>query len=380
MPRRKARVVVAGCGFAGATAARELARLGGERLRVTAFNPQPYLYNYPILPRTLTEPVPAEHVSVPLQRIFGGGAPVEFHKQRIEGVDAKRNIVITENGETGFDYLVLALGARAIPLERDEDAFVLYPKSSRHLDRIKTVLHEIATEQHNRPYRFAVVGGGLTGIEFAAALSHAVAVACGGLGDSGRKVEIHLFEREREIAPRLPAKVGARIAGYLTGKGVEIHSGVTVERALAAHELVTSSGTVSADAALCCIGSRPNTNIALKGIGAHDGSFRVNEYLQLENRQNIFALGDNMELLDGGAPPGLHHAKQALRQGALACRNILLHIEGRPLRRSAFKMGITAVSLGYGTSALVWGKLALVGKSSDFVKRRLEKMVCDISR
>ncbi len=373
MPGKTARVVVAGCGFAGATAARELARLGGERLHVTAFNPQPYLYNYPILPRTLTESVPAEHVSVPLERVFDG-APVEFHRQRIEGVDARRNIVITENGEIEFDYLVLALGARAIPLERDEDAFVFYPKSSRHLDRIKTLIHEIATEQHNRPYRFAVVGGGLTGIEFAAALSHAV--ACGGLGDSGRQVEIHLFEREHEIAPQLPAKVGARIASYLTDKGVEIHSGVTVERALATHELVTSSGTISADAALCCIGSRPNTKITLKGVGAYEGSFRVNDYLQLENRQNIFALGDNTELLDGGAPPGLHHAKQALRQGALACRNILCHIEGRPLRRYVFKAGITAVSLGYGTSALVWGGRALVGKSSDFVKRRLEKMVC----
>ena len=374
MPRKKAHVVVAGCGFAGATAARELARFGGERLRVTAFNPQPYLYNYPILPRTLTEPVPAEHVSVPLYRIFSG-APVEFHRQRIEGVDAERNIVITENGEIEFDYLVLALGARAIPLERDEDALVFYPKSNRHLDKLKTLLQKIATERNTQPFRFAVIGGGLTGIEFAAALSYAV--ACGGLKDSGRQVEIHLFEREDGIAPQLPAKVGATIARYLTDKGVEIHSGVTVERALATHELATSSGAISADAALCCIGSRPNTKIRLKGVDAYDGSFRVNDYLQLKNRQNIFALGDNTELLEGGAPPGLHHAKQAIRQGALARRNILRHIEGRPLRRYVFKkMGITAVSLGYGTSALVWGEWALVGKSIDFVKRRMEKMVC----
>lgn len=376
MPRKKVHVVVAGCGFAGATAARELARLGGERLRVTAFNPQPYLYNYPILPRTLTEPVPAEQVSVPLERVFGGGAPVEFHMQKIKGVDAERNIVITKNGKIEFDYLVLALGARAIPLERDEDAFVFYPKSDRHLDKLKTLSLKITTESHARPFRFAIVGGGLTGIEFAAALSHATAISRAGLGNTGRQVEIHLFEQKHEIAPQLPAKVGATIANYLTGKGVEIHRGVRVERALATHELATSSGAISADAALCCIGSRPNTNIGLKGVSVHDGSFRVNNYLQLENRQNIFALGDNMKLLDGGAPPGLHHAKQALRQGALACRNILRHIEGHPLRRYVFKAGITAVSLGYGTSALVWGRRALVGKSSDFIKRRLEKMVC----
>jgi NADH dehydrogenase len=373
MLRKKTHVVVAGCGFAGAKVARELARLGGERLRVTAFNPQPYLYNYPILPRTLTEPVPVEHISIPLERFFGG-APVELQRQRIEAVDARRNIVITQNGETGFDYLILALGARAKPLERDEDAIIFFPKSSRRLGELKTLLRKIAVERNTRPFRFAVVGGGLTGIEFVAALSHAVAFS--GLRGSGRQVEIHLFERDNEIAPQLPTKVGAKIASYLEEKGVEIHSGVTVERVLATHELVTSSGTMSADATLCCIGSQPNTQIALKGIGAHHGSFRVNNYLQLENHQNIFALGDNMELLDGGNPPGLHHAKQALRQGALTSRNILRHIEGRPLLRYAFKAGITIISLAFGTSALVWGGRTIMGKPIDFIKRRLEMMVC----
>jgi len=371
MAGNKPRVVIIGCGYAGATAARELARIGRGRVEIAACDSKPYLYNYPILPRGLAGPVPPEHINIPLEKIFRGCA-VDFRGQRVTRVDARRGRVAAGGDEIGFDYLILAPGARAAPLAQDEGVFVYYPKSLEHLSRLRDTVQKIAREQAPKPHRFAIVGGGLTGVEFAAALRHAGDTACAASGVSNSRIEVHLFERGPGLVPELPPGAGKKIAGYLAGHGVHIHCAVQVERVLATHGLATSSGAVAMDDVLCCIGSRPNLRLDLMDIPADKNGLRVNDCLQLEGHENIFALGDAMTQAGKGDPPGRRRASQAIRQGRHAARNVLRLDGKRPLRRYGFHAGVTSIYLGYGTSALVWRGWAMIGKSCELVKRRLE--------
>jgi len=372
MSGRKRRVVVVGLGYAGAAAARALALEGSGRLEVLALNPKPHLYNYPALPRLLNELAPDERVNVPLDKIFRGPT-VEFHRERVTSVDARRRVVAGESLEFEFDYLVLAMGGRAVPIDQEEDAPVFYPKSLRHLQRLLTCLRAAAEARRVEPRRFAVVGGGLTGVEFSAALSHARDDICAAAGVSTGEIEIHLLERREEIAAELPARAGRKIAEYLEGRGVRIHRGVKVERIMSNGELVTGPGGVTpADAAVCCIGARPNTRVEFIGVSLNGGALCVNEFLQVSGHHNIFAAGDNITLENGGRPPWLLRASHAERQGRLACLNILRHMYGRPLNRYTPRAGAPAVYLGYKTSAIVWRDRAVIGGWLDTVKRYLE--------
>jgi len=377
MTHRKGTIAVVGCGFGGATLARRLAGRLNAETELVAFNSGPDLYNYTILPRTLVEDIPESHVTLSLKGLFRG-RPVDFRQEKVVAVHARERLLRTEHSELAYDYLVLALGSKAVPLDRDDASFVLYPKLFRHLARLRQgILAAAGGEQPaNWPdspaYRYAVVGGGLTGIEFAIALHEAIAHACARYAGSFDRFRVDLFEMAGRLAPGASERFSHALKGLLKRRGVGVYLNSRVLGVENQHLVVHQGTPIPADVVLCCIGSRPNLRLALTGLGSTDDGVPVNPYLQSTDDARVFAVGDNARI--GGLAMGAdtHFASQAIRQAKVATDNIHRHLHGRRLRAYAPGGQPVGVMLGAENGALAFRQWHYIGRLAGRVKRHLE--------
>ena len=379
--RNRKRVVVVGCGFGGVSLARRLAQRASRQIEIIAFDSGPELYNYTVLPRTLVEATPRRRISVPLVKLFLG-LPVDLRIQRIEGVDAERAVLHTQDSEMPYDYLVLATGARAYPLKRDDASYVLYPKSTRHLKRLREHITRATTTTHRRgpgqpaahPYRFGVVGGGLTGIEFAIALREALDNAGSGACAERGACPVEIFEQSPRLFPAASKRFSHHLQAELESRGVRVRLNERVRR-VERQRLVLDDRTIAADAVLSCIGSSSNLRMELSGLGDTTAGMQVNECLQSTADGQVFAIGDCADLAHLSNGSGTRFASQATRQGKLVAENILRLMSGDQMQAYASAQTPVGVMLGSRNASFALGEWFYTGRLAGSVKRYLERHV-----
>jgi NADH dehydrogenase FAD-containing subunit len=375
------RIVVVGCGFGGATAVRRLAGRVDARAELIALDAGTDFYNYTILPRTLVEDVEPAHVTVPLRTLFDG-LPVDLRVEKVIGIDAAGRTLHTRRAELRYDVLVIAVGSRAVPLPRDDDSLVLYPKASRHLDRLRAIVRRAITgdgagngaSRAKLPRRFAIVGGGLTGIEFAVTLREAIEQAISRTGSLHREFQVDLFESAPRLIPRHPPRFSDHLQALLERRGVRVFVNSHVGE-VNANSLIVEGGPVPVDVTLCCIGSRPNLNMEISGLGDAREGLPVNPFLQSIADPRVFALGDDARIEGLSDAADTKFASQAVRQGRVVAENVWRMLAGGPLR--AYRPGAhpVGVMLGAKRGSLAYRGWHWTGRLPGLVKRYLETHV-----
>jgi len=161
-----------------------------------------------------------------------------------------------------------------------------------------------------KPETMLVVGGGVVGCEF----SNIFATL-------GTKVTI--VELMPSILINEDEEVSSLIYKIFTRKGIEIHTGVTVENVNKENNKylckLSNNQTIIVDKILVSVGRKPNSNnIGLSEVGVETdtkGFIKVDKYLRT-NISNIFAIGDVI----GG---GYQLAHVASSEGIIAVENVL---------------------------------------------------------
>ncbi len=375
-PRK--RVVVVGCGFGGASLARRLARRLDPLVEVVAFDTGPDLYNYTVLPRTLVESVPQRRVTTPLADLFSG-LPIRLRIERVEGVDADSATLHTRHARLQYDYLVLATGSRAIPLQRDDASDVLYPKSARHLNRLREHISRsaaAAAEQRARDgtgaaNRFAIVGGGLTGIEFAVAVREALDAALARRHASHRRPLVEIFEQGSRLLPASPERFSLHLQARLEAAGIGVRLNTQVHR-VQEQSLVLDRQAIAADTVLCCIGTNPNLRFDIRGLGDTLAGIRVNRCLQSTVNERVLAIGDSADLAYRTGHFSTKFASQAIRQGKLVAENIGRLLSGTEMRPYHCDKLPVGVMLGTRIGSFEFGGWYYTGRLAGSLKRYLE--------
>lgn len=368
-------VVVVGCGFAGSAAARELSLRGGGSLRVVAYDKQACLYNYPALPRLLNEDLPRDRIEIPLTRILAG-ASIDLRQQRVQAVDTRRRFVQTDTDEVAYDYLVLAPGSRAKPISQDQGVSVFYPKALRHLRQLAAHIGDIAERQARpataSPHRIAVIGGGLTGVEFSMAIRQAADRASEANGIDRSRLSVSLYEAAARLHPRGPARLSLALARELTAYGIQVLAERKVEH-VSHGTLLTSQGEEAVDTIICCIGSRPNLRIGLNGIATERQGIPVDRMLRCTGHEAEYIVGDGMLLHERGLPRlDLRLAHRAVTQGRHVARNIVRQVRGGspgPYRPRNSPIGVMLQS---DRGVFSYGGLLIGGRFAGKAKRWLE--------
>lgn len=351
-------IVVAGGGFAGVAAVKELERRAGSDVRVTLVSDANYLLYTPLLPGAASGSLEPSTVAVPLREEVRSA---DVLRARVVGCDPDdrclefeplglperpgRDTTAPERVERlRYDHLVVALGSVSRPSD--------IPGLARHAIGFKTL--EEATALRNWvvgtleraealeapdarvPYlTYVFVGGGYAGLEGLASLQ----------AFADRALEVYprsrvqgmrwiLVQSGERVLPETPPALAEFAARRLAKRGVEILTGTRLLE-VGPDSVRLSSGEVV----------RTKTVVWTAGVVAHPaterlgfplderGRVRVDECLRAVGRSNVWAVGDAAAVADpaaGGRQPCPPTAQHATRQGRLVGANVAAALEARP--------------------------------------------------
>jgi 3-phenylpropionate/trans-cinnamate dioxygenase ferredoxin reductase component len=273
-------IVIAGAGHAGGSAAAMLRQFGWTgAITLIGEEPLPPYQRPPLSKAWLTGEATADSLALRPAKFYLS-ATIDLQLGiRVTGIGRAEKRLALSDGETlAYDYLILALGARArrLPLPGGGLDGVLELRSAADADRLKAALHPSA--------KLAVIGGGYIGLE-AAASARAVGA------------EVTVIERESRVLARVACSILSEFfQTYHSARGVAIE----VNAEVAALEGVdgTIAGVrlgdgrlIACDAALIGVGAVANDELAREaGLTCHNGIV-----VDLEARTDdpaIFAIGD----------------------------------------------------------------------------------------
>ena len=273
-------IVIAGAGHAGGSAAAMLRQLGWDgAITVVGEEPLPPYQRPPLSKAWLKGEADAESLAL-RPAVFYEEANITLRlNTKVTGLDRAAKTVTLSTGERlTYDFLILALGARArrLPLPGMDLENVLELRTAADADKLKAVL--------GPGKRLAVVGGGYIGLEAAAS-----ARALG--------AEATIIERE----PRVLARVACEILSnffqdFHRSQGVEIELNAGVEALEGKDGRVTGvrladGRVIQCDAALVGVGAVSNEELAREAGILCDGGIVVDLAARTSD-PSVFAIGD----------------------------------------------------------------------------------------
>jgi NADPH-dependent 2,4-dienoyl-CoA reductase/sulfur reductase-like enzyme len=306
------RLVVVGGDAAGMSAAAQAKRRAGDALEVVAFERGHHSsYSACGIPYWVAGDVDSDDRLV--------ARTPEEHRRRgidlrmrheVESIDTARGEVAVRDLEVGstyvvgYDHLVVATGATPVrpDLPGVEARGVLGVQTLDDGDRLIELL------RRDGSHRAVVVGAGYIGIEMAEALlRHGLAVT--------------VVDKAPEPMTTLDPDMGALVRSAMEGMGIDVRTGVSVERFAsdAGHvrAVVVDGETIPADVVVLGIGVQPETTVAGEAglaLGA-TGGLRVDQRLRVLGADAVWAGGDCVETFNrvsqawGHVPLGTHANK-----------------------------------------------------------------------
>jgi NADH:ubiquinone reductase (H+-translocating) len=353
-------VVIAGGGFGGAMAARELERIMPKQsARLTLVNDVNFLLYTPFLPEAAAGTLEPRHVVTPLREILDR---VYLRLGAISGHDPEARTVElrTRDGETEqlpYDQLLLALGSvsRVLPV----------PGLSEHAVGFKTLADAIWLRNHvvetleaanasDDPGRreelltYVFVGGGYAGLEALAELQDFAADAM----ESYPRARLHgmrwvLVEASDRVLPEIDAGLAEYALRQLRGRGIDIRLETTLEEVSADRARLSSGELLPTRTVVWTAGVAPHPTLRRLNVPLDDrGRVPVDEHLRVQGSDSVWAIGDCAAAPDprGGLyPPTAQHA---VRQGPVAARNIAAELGVGSARRFEYRGNASFVNLG----------------------------------
>jgi NADH dehydrogenase len=338
-PRPRPCVVIIGAGFGGLAAARALKRAPVDVVVVDREN---YHLFQPLVYQVAMAELSGADISASIRAVLARQRNTRVLLGEVTGIDLDRRQITTQDGTMGYDYLIVAGGAR--PNYFGKDAWEKLAPSPKSLDTALEIRRRVLVSfeeaeglesdsaLRRRLLEFVVVGGGPTGVEFAGALAE---LSRRGLADDFRRIDpssarVHLVEGGPHVLPGFPHDLSRKAVEQLAGLGVIVHTGQRVVE-LDAHGVSLSSGErLEAATVIWAAGVRPVALAEmLPGSTEHRGRVPVQPDLSIPGHPEVFVIGDMAYLeQDGEALPGL--SPVAIQEGRAAARSIVRSERGRP--------------------------------------------------
>lgn len=353
-------IVVAGGGFAGLSAARELQRRRRSvaDLDVVLVDRNNFMLFTPMLPEAASGAVDVRHIAQPFREML---PHVRFELGDVTVVDEEKRQLHARHPLTGetraiaYDELILALGSTPSTLGIDGvERYAMTLRTAADAARIRNALIgalEVASRtsdliERDRLLRFVIVGGGFTGVESAGELS-AFVRAISRYYPLDREAEFVLLQHQDRLLPHLPAKFGKYAARSLRDRGVALMLGRKVQAIDAEGVTLDDGKRCESRTVIWDAGTQPNPivhGLALK-IGAH-GAIAVCRDGAVEGHPHLWAIGDCAAVPKPGGGYYGPLAQNAVREGPLVARNALAALRGRKSKPFAHRELGQAASLG----------------------------------
>jgi NADH dehydrogenase len=353
-------IVIAGGGFGGLAAARELEKvMPKQSARLMLINETNYATYSPFLPEAAAGTLEPRHVVTPLREILKRTylrlGEIAGHDPEAKTIELHANSGAKET--IPYDQLLLSLGSvsRTLPIpgltdnamgfKGLADAIVLRNRVIENLEEAN------ATGDHQRREElltFVFVGGGYAGLEALAELQDFAADAM----DSYPRARLHGMRWMLvEAAPRVLPEIDQDLADYalreLRGRGIDIKLETQLKEVTPNSITLSTGEVVPTKTVVWTAGVTPapvlrNLNVPLD----ERGRVPVDSHLRVEGLNSVWAIGDCAAAPDprgGTCPPTAQHA---VRQGPVAARNIAAAVGIGDPEPFTYKSEASFVNLG----------------------------------
>jgi len=365
----KTRIIIAGGGFAGLSAAMYLDKTLARRadMEVTLISRENFILFTPMLHEIAAgELFPGDIVN-PLRRILHH---VRFVEAEVRSVDLNSRRVRCTAGPANselnfeFDHLLLALGSEpnffqlpgvgdwAVTMRGLMDAALLRNQMVALLEQASLTRDD---GERRRLLTFVTAGGGFSGIETTGALNDFVRDAVRyypGLNDD--LIRIVVVHPGNFLLPELGEDFGNYAELKLRERKVEVIKGVRVASYDGSVVTLSDDTSIPAETLLWTAGVKPSHVIELLPLRKERGRLLVNEFLGVPGTPGVWAAGDSAAVPEGNTgqfhPPTAQHG---LREGRTAAKNIEAVIRGRPRKQFVYS---------------TQGQLATIGRRSGVAK------------
>ncbi len=353
-------VVIAGGGFGGTAAARELERvMPKQSARLVLVNETNFALYTPFLPEAAAGTLEPRHVVTPLRDIL---KRTYLRLGAIVGHDpeAKTVTLRAKYGETEklpYDQLLLSLGSvsRVLPIPGLAEHAVGFKSLGdaiylrNHV--VETLEEANATEDPARRealLTYVFVGGGYAGLEALAELQDFAADAM----DRYPRARLHgmrwvLVEAMDRVLPEIDRQLADYALRELRGRGIDIRLETTLEEVTADSARLSTGEVLPTRTVVWTAGVKAQPILKELNLPLDDrGRVPVDSYLRVQGMNSVWAIGDCAAAPDprgGTCPPTAQHA---VRQGPVAARNIAAELGIGAARPFEYRSEAAFVNLG----------------------------------
>jgi NADH dehydrogenase len=372
------RVVILGGGFAGVTAALELAQrcAGLLPVHITLISNQNFFLFTPMLAEAATGAVETRHILYPIRPLCGAWG-VEFGEMHIEAIDLDRRRVTVRHHrspvrqQVHYDKLVLALGATpnvAIAPGAAEHALTFKSVGDSIQIRNQVIeLFEAAALSEDpwvrrRLLTFVVVGAGHAGTELVAAVEELARGILLRHYPSIPRDAVRLVLVGSAVLPQTATNLAAYAKEQLLKRGIELETARAAS--VSAEGLYLQDGRlIPSQCVIWTAGNQVSRVVAALPLPkSKDGRLKVNGFFEVEGVPDVYALGDNAAQIDSHTNAAyVATAQVALRQGRALAGQIEAELTGRERKPFGLKLLGEMVPLSRHKAVADLGGLKLVG-------------------
>lgn len=382
MESKKQKIVILGGGFAGIYSALSILKHCKDEVEITIINRTNYFLFTPMLHEVATGGLGHHQVVESIREIIYK-TPIQFLEASVFSVDLEKKEVVTDHGNKMYDKLVIAIGAStnffntpgaekyAKVLKNLSDAIGI---RDHIIERFESASRESDLEKRKKMLTFVIVGGGATGVEFAAELAefskHTLHKyyrrEC-----PNTQANIILVHSGKELLGPFSPETRERAKKSLEKKGITLMLDTKVTDVEEDYITLGNEEKIDTKAVIWTAGVRPNSVHTNGGELPKDPSGRImtNNDLSVVGIPHVYALGDVAHVPDADGKPYPMLAQIAVAQAKYLGKNIACSLNSEKFVPLEYSTKGSLVSLGQWEAAGTIGNVNLYGKFAWFIWR-----------
>lgn len=393
------KIVILGAGFAGIYTAINLRKFK-KNLEISLVDYNNYHLYKPMLHEVATSSVEPKHIIQPIHKILKGN-DFKFIRGMVQDIDFKKKIVkicqkcddcevleqcslerfnlsmgdiMPQKRELEYDYLVISIGGSqnfygikgakefSLPLNNLKDSTEI---NRRILDAFQIANCVADKKTRKRMLTFAVIGAGPTGIEFVSDLHEWIyGVLLEEFTNIGPDdVKIYLIEAGRDLLHLSNKETREAAKERISEKEIEVLKESPVVR-VEKDKLILKDSKISTFTTIWTAGVKGNNLISRLDIKKDPlDRIIVDEYLEVDGAEGVFALGDcSLQKLPEFERPLPQTGQVAVQQAKFLVSHLSRKIDNKKEVPFYFRDLGSALSIGkYSAIGNIFGVLQLSG-------------------
>jgi NADH dehydrogenase len=374
-------VVVIGGGYGGLRAIETLHQ--HEDISIILIDKNPYHYLQTEAYGYIAGRFDVHEVAIDLKNWCGGFKErVTFIQKEARCIDLEQKIVHLDEIERDYDYLIIATGAKThffscISGLRENSYGVknLQRAYNFRLEFEKLIYKKLRHEEGYKEgeLNIAVGGAGLSGVEVAAEMAYVLHTYSKTIGDTAKEIHIYLIDASDTILPGMGKYSIEKTKIRLESLGVKILTGAFINSVDASYIYFKNGEKLHYNFMIFTGGIKANDlNETLQTDKNSIGQFVPSDELNIKGHQEVFAIGDCVEIRDreGNILPPT--AQIAEKSAEYVAKTIRQRIDG--LESQAFDADVSGVFIALGGKYAV-GEMFKVIKVKGYFAYLLKKAI-----